>query len=117
MNAKLNAVVKIKKGMCGLKQAVILVDEQLSERFQAAGYRPIIARTGIWKRETRQIIFCLCVDDLGVKYFSDSDTKHLLQTLENITSTQSIGQEEAFVDAHLIRTTKRDMWMFQYQDI
>ena len=81
MDAKGQVFVKIKKGMYGLKQAAILAYEQLSERLQAAGYRPIITSTGMWKHETRQIILCLCLDDFEVKYFSDSDAKHLLQTL------------------------------------
>ena len=67
--------------MYGLIQAAILAYKQLSERLQAAGYIHIIVSTGMWKHETRQTIFCLCVDDFGVKYFSDSDAKHLLQTL------------------------------------
>ena len=35
----------------------------------------------MWKDETRQIVFCLCVDDFGVKYFNRNDTDHLLNTL------------------------------------
>ena len=81
MDTKGNVFVKIKKGMYGLKQAAILVYEKLSERLQAAGYRPIIASTGMWKHKTRQTIFFLYVDDFGVKYFSDSDANHLLQAL------------------------------------
>ena len=78
MDTKGHEFFKIKKGMYGLKQAAIQAYEQLSERLQIAGYKPIIANTGVWKHETRQTIFCLCADYFGVKYFSDSDAKHLL---------------------------------------
>ena len=57
MDAKGQVFVKIKKGMYGLKQAAILAYEQLSERLQAAGYRPIIVSTGMCKHEPRQTIF------------------------------------------------------------
>ena len=81
MDAKGNVFVKIKKGMYRLKQAAILVYEQLLERLQVAGYIPIIVSTGMWKHETRQTLFCVCVDYFRVKFFSDSDSKHFLQTL------------------------------------
>ena len=35
----------------------------------------------MWKHETRQIVFCLCFDTFGVKYFNIDDTDHLLNTL------------------------------------
>ena len=35
----------------------------------------------MWKHETRDTIFCLCVDDFGVKYFSKEDVQHLHDTI------------------------------------
>ena len=37
----------------------------------------------MWKHKERKTVFCLCVDDFGVKYHSKEDTDHLLQTLGN----------------------------------
>ena len=36
----------------------------------------------MWKHETRRTKFCLCVDDFGIKSFSDADTNHLLDLLK-----------------------------------
>ena len=72
--------IKIKRGMYGLKQAAILAHEQLFQNLAPFGYHPI-PNTNFWKHETRPTVFCLCVDDFGVKYFSKNDADHLLQAL------------------------------------
>lgn len=48
------------------------------------GYFPLPHTTGMWKHSTRKTIFCLCVDDFGVKTFSTHDTKHLLDSLRDL---------------------------------
>ena len=73
--------MKINKNMYGLKQAAVLVFQQLSERLKTAGYLQIHGSSDIWKHETRQTVFCLCVYGCGVKYFSKEDADHLLNTL------------------------------------
>ena len=74
--------IKIKRGMYGLKQAAILAYKQLIEHLRPHGYRPIPHTTGLWEHTTRKTKFCLCVDDFGVKYFSDDDKNHLISTLK-----------------------------------
>ena len=71
----------INKGMYGLKQAVILAYKQLSQRLIEAGYYRIEGSTGMWKHITRKTVFCLCVDDFGVKYFRKNDAERLLNTI------------------------------------
>ena len=36
----------------------------------------------MWEHETRRTKLCLCVDDFGIKSFSDADTNHLLDSLK-----------------------------------
>ena len=72
--------IKIKRGMYGLKQAAVLAHEQLVENLKPFGYHPI-PNTNFWKHTTRPTIFCLCVDDFGVKYYSKADADHLLSAL------------------------------------
>ena len=55
--------------------------EQLIQNLAPFGYRPI-PNTNFWKHDTRPTIFCLCVDDFGVKYFSKDDAQHLLNALD-----------------------------------
>ena len=74
--------IKIKKGMYGLKQAAVLAYMNLSKILREAGYMPIVNSQGMWKHQTRRTLFCLCVDDFGVKYYTKDDALHLQRTLE-----------------------------------
>ena len=64
--------------MYGLKQAAILAYTQLKKQLLPHGYTPVEGTVGIWKHATRRTRFCLCVDDFGIKYYSQSDADHLL---------------------------------------
>ena len=66
--------------MYGLKQVNILAHEQLIKNLAPFGYRPI-PHTNFWKHDTRPTIFCLYVDNYGVKYFSKQDADHLFKAL------------------------------------
>ena len=73
---------KIKKGMYGLKQASLLAYNFLKEKLAPHGYHPIPHTIGLWKHDVRPITFCLCVDDVGVKYANKNDATHLLSLLQ-----------------------------------
>ena len=73
--------IQIKKGMYDLKQASVLAYQNLTKLLTDGGYEHILVSLGMWKYRTRKTIFCLCVDDVGVKYFSKEDVKHLHDTL------------------------------------
>ena len=73
---------EIQRGMYGLKQAAILAYEQLGERLNKYGYYKICNSNGLWRHETRPTIFALCVDDFTVKYLSEDDATHLIETLK-----------------------------------
>ena len=74
--------IRIIKGIYGLKQAALLAYQQLVTFLQPNGYLPVPNTVGMWKHKTRKTIFCLCVDDFGIKYFSKDDIDHLLTALE-----------------------------------
>ena len=76
--------VKIKKGMYGLKQAAVLVFYQLSDLLKAEGYYQIPSSLRMWKYASQNIIFNLCVDDFGIKYYNKEDVHHLIQTVQKI---------------------------------
>ena len=63
--------------MYGLKQAARLAYEGLKLNLGEAGYCPDKITPNIWTHETRKTKFCLCVDDFGVKYFSQANANHL----------------------------------------
>ena len=74
--------VKIKKGIFGLQQAVILAYENLVKNLVQYEYFPVPNILELWKHTTRRTTFCLCVDDFGIKYFSQDDINHLMKALE-----------------------------------
>ncbi len=47
------------------------------------GYYPIPGTAGLWRHKTRKTIFCLCVDDFGIKYFNKEDIQHFQDSLKD----------------------------------
>ena len=62
-----NVYIKIQKGMYGLPQAGILVQQQLEQQLNEHGYHQSPLTPGLWKHRTLPISFTLCVNDFGVK--------------------------------------------------
>ena len=75
--------VCIKTGMYGLKEAAILAYQQLSDFMHKYGYKYVPGTSGLWTHTTRKTAFCLCVDDIAIKYYNNDDLQHLLQSLQN----------------------------------
>ena len=73
--------IKINRGMYGLKQAAILAYDHLRKSLAPYGYKPVVGTVGLWKHESRPTTFCVCVDDFGIKYWSEDDKQHLLHAL------------------------------------
>ena len=72
---------QINKGMYGLKQAAKLGRDKIIQTLQPFGYFPDKHSPNIWRHTSRPTVFCLCVDDFGIKYFSKSDLDHLVDAL------------------------------------
>ena len=64
--------------MYGLPQAGRLANDQLIQLMASHGYQPIAVTPGLWKH----IVFCLAIDNFGLRYTSQADADHLLATLE-----------------------------------
>ena len=73
--------IRIRKGMPGLKQAAILAYQHSRNFLKPYGYEPIPGTAGLWKHCTRPTVFCLCVDDFGIKYWSKQDADHLCNAI------------------------------------
>ena len=72
---------KIQKGMYGLPQAGIIVQQLLEERLKKHGYCQSQTTPGLWKHDTQSISFSLVVNDFGVKYVGEENAQHLLDTV------------------------------------
>jgi hypothetical protein len=73
--------IKIQKGMYGLPQAGILVQELLEQRLNTHGYRQSPITPGLWQHDYQPISFTLCVTDFGIKYVGRKHAKHLASIL------------------------------------
>ena len=73
--------VNIKNIIYGLEQVPVLSYYNLVDNLSSSGYSPIPTTIGMWKRDTKMTDF-LCVDYLGIKYFSEGDAHHLLTLLQ-----------------------------------
>ena len=85
---------KIIKGMYGLKEAAMLAREKIMEILKPLGYYPDTQSPNIWYHHTRRTKFILCVDDFGVKYYSQEDVEHLKSALQQVydVTTDYTGQ-------------------------
>jgi hypothetical protein len=81
--------IEIQKGMYGLPQAGILVNELLQRSLARDGYRPTTHTHSLWTHDTRPISFLLVVDDLGVKYVGWEHAEHLMTSIKKEYSISS----------------------------
>jgi len=63
------------------KPEYMKMHQQLITFLKPAGYIPVENSVGMWKHKTRKTLFCLCVEDFGIKHFNQDDLTHLLTTL------------------------------------
>ncbi len=73
--------IKIQKGMYGLPQVGILMQELLEQHLNKHSYHQSPITPGLWRHDYRPISFTLCVDDFGIKYVGCEHTEHLVSIL------------------------------------
>jgi Reverse transcriptase (RNA-dependent DNA polymerase) len=59
-------LARVDKGMYGLAQAGMLANKLLKDCLAKHGYHECTHTPGLWRHETRPIIFTLAVDDFGI---------------------------------------------------
>ena len=75
--------VRIDIRMYGLLQAGILANKLLVQRLAQEGYYPCQFTPGLWRHIWRPVMFCLVVDDFGIKTVGLRHAKHLKQVLRS----------------------------------
>ena len=108
---------ELKRGLYGLKQAARLARDQLVKHLGKYGYRPCRYAPNIWKHDTLRTKFCLCVDDFGVKCFSETDANHLINALKKAYDITIDRSGTRFCGLHLTWDYKNrhvDVQMPQY---
>ena len=62
--------------MYGLKEATILAYDKLSHFMKKYGYDHVPGNAGLWRLIKKTTAFCLCVDDIALKYNNKTDLQH-----------------------------------------
>ena len=74
---------KIVKGIYGLKQAGKLAQDQLFDYLLKCGFIQAANTPCLFKHSSKDITFCLVVDDFGVSYGCEEDALYLINALKN----------------------------------
>ena len=77
-------LVEIRKGMYGLPQAGRIAYDKLLTHLARGGYVPAGTTPGLFKHTSKPLIFCLVIDDFGVKYSNCKDATDLITHLEKV---------------------------------
>ena len=60
--------MRIEKGMYGLKQARIIVNQELVKHMAPFGYHPVKHTPGLWVHDSKKTLFSVVVNDFCVQY-------------------------------------------------
>ena len=74
--------MEIQRGMYGFKQEGKTVNEKLKQCLQPHGYKPYRNTPGLWKHNTKTILFTFIVNNFGVKCTHKKDAQELLRILQ-----------------------------------
>ena len=66
-----------------LKEAGVIAFDQLVQKLKRLGYKPMPHTPGLWRHTSRTTTFTLCVDNVGIQYFSKADADHLIDTTQD----------------------------------
>ena len=73
----------IEKGMYGIKQAGIIMNQELVKHMAPLGYHPVKHTTRLWVHNSKKTLFSLAVDNFCVRYCSTEDVDHFLNALRS----------------------------------
>ena len=77
--------IKIEKRMYLFRQAAMLAYKQVHSSLTEQSYCSILSSMGLWNHPEGDILFNLCANDFGIKYFNQENVQHLINTLSNYT--------------------------------
>eukprot|EP00957_Ditylum_brightwellii_P022289 1681830-Ditylum_brightwellii.AAC.1 len=70
--------------MYRLPQAGKIANDQLIKHLATFGYSPAQHTPGLWKHKDRDIIFCLVVNNFGIKYTNENNLQYLIRVLQQL---------------------------------
>ena len=73
---------KIRRSISGLSQVGKSANKYLRDKLRQHGYYDVSHIPGIWKHISRTIDFSLVVDEFGMKYVGEGNSRHLINILK-----------------------------------
>ena len=73
---------EIRNGVYGLPQLGVLANILLKKRLKKHNYYHCPNTPGLWRHAWCPVVFCLLVDEFGVKYFGEHHSLHLKSVLK-----------------------------------
>ena len=92
---------EINKAWYGLKQSGRIAHEDLVKHLSSAGYVKVPLVEGYFRHETRNIDFCLVVDDFLIRYNNDEDLEHLCAAVRQHYKFKVDEEAQQFVGINL----------------
>jgi hypothetical protein len=93
--------VEIRRSMYGLPQAGKLANDDLIPHLAKHGYHQCKHTHGLFRHDTRPIMFCLVVDDFGVQYTGLDHAKHLEECIRSKYAMTTDYTGDTFLGMHL----------------
>ena len=103
--------IEIRRSIYGLPQSGKLANEYLRMKIAPHGYFDVKHTPGLWTHISCPIQFTLVVDDFGVKYTRQKDTKHLLGVLEKESTAVSKYWEGALYCGITLEWNYEGSWL------
>lgn len=97
-----HVIAEVSKGIYGLQQAGTLAQQKLFKHLNDHGFIPVSIQTPcLMKHKERNIVFCLVVDDFGVKYKDPDDVKYLSEVLKMEYNIKEDWSGKSYLGYHI----------------
>ena len=83
--------------MPGLKQAGKVANNRLTKHLTKYGYSLVNRTPTLWKHQSHDTTFTLCVDDFGINYTSKDKAFHLLNVLKDLYAISINWKGELYI--------------------
>lgn len=92
---------RINRGWYGLKYSGFIAHQDLIKYLKKHGYIRAGVTNGLFKHITRDISFCLVVDDFGIKYTNEEDVQHLIRIIREKYTFKVDFEAKQYIGIHL----------------
>jgi len=93
--------------MYGLKEAAVLAYNGFIYFLNTYGYYHALGTVGFWKHKIKRTAFYLCLDDIGLKYYSKEDFTHFLTAIKNHYDYHIDHQGSNYIGLTMLTPTPR----------